>query len=153
MYHLKFYPLFQQEEEMVCDNFFKNILEYSLTFWFTSVCLMNCSQPIFLNLILHRLTLIQYHGETWIFDVKLGWTWLFMSDSIKCVISEIKTRSQCLNWKTHKPRNLIKWIIAIFERKTRKGAICKFDQMMIKPEITLMNTCLFNSKANNAGFF
>ena len=62
----------------------------------------------FLDLILHRLTLIQYHGETWIFDVKLGWTWLFMSDSIKCVISEIKTRSQCcLNWKTHKPRNLI----------------------------------------------
>ena len=41
--------------------------------------------------------------------------------------------------KTHKPRNLIKWIIAIFETKTRKGAICKFDQMMIKLGITLLN--------------
>ena len=105
-------------------QFFLEYFRYFLTFWFTSVCLMNCNQPIFLNLILHRLTLIQYHGETWIFDVKLGWTWLFMSDSIKCVISEIKTRSQYLNWKTHKPRNLIEWIIAIFETKTRKGAIC-----------------------------
>ena len=33
---------------------------------------------------------IQYEGEIWIFDVKLGWTWVFMSDLIKCVISEIK---------------------------------------------------------------
>ena len=55
-----------------------------------SLCFFVWIDKLFLRSNPQQIGPIQYQGEIWIFDVKLGWTWVFMSDLIKCVISEIK---------------------------------------------------------------
>ena len=96
-------------------------------------------QFLFLRSNPEQIGSIEYQGEIWIFDVKLGWTWVFMSDLIKCVISEIKLDRTIFETEI----KFLSFIQFTHHLQSRKGSTCQLRHTNMILSVSTRFMCRF----------